>query len=338
MKAIIVGGGLISNAHVVAYKEKGVEIVAIVDPVKEKREEAMKQYGIKKGYETIAEALELKPDIASLCTPNHLHMPHAVQLLKAGVHVITEKPMARTVEECNKMIEAAEMSGKKLFVAHSKRFFPPHQRLIETIKKGALGKTVMVLSTFIGNEYARMNNPKNWKGDYEHSGGGVLIDNGSHMINMLLAALGPVEYVEAVGGKALIEPEHKAEDTAIVNMKFQNGTFGSLTVTFVAQANTFPEGYCGAGIRTEIIGEKGALCAGNGDQVFKFVENDGRVREAYKAISDVPVEYVSDPIEHFIDCLENGTEPLVTMYDGRDTLAVIEAAYQSIKEEKRIYL
>lgn len=337
MKAIVIGSGVISAAHIEPYQEKGVEIVAIVDPNKASREATMERYGIQNGFDTIEEALELKPDVASLCTPNCLHMPHAVQLLEAGVNVITEKPMARTVEECNKMIEAAEKSGKKLFVAHSQRFFPPHQRLLKTMKEGTLGKPVMVLSTFIGNEFERMNAPANWKGDQEHSGGGVLIDNGSHMINLLIGALGPVEYVESTDGRILIEPEHKAEDTSVVNLKFKNGALGTLAVTFVARASTFPAGYIGAGIRTEIITEKGAVCATNDKPVFKIVENSGTVKESYDNFDDIPIEYTG-AVAHFVDCLENGTEPFVTMYDGRDTIAVIEAAYQSAREGKRIYL
>lgn len=338
MKAIIVGGGVISEAHVEGYRARDVEIVAIVDPVKEARERAMARYGVANGFETIEEALALKPDVASLCTPNHLHAPHAIQLLEAGVNVIVEKPMARTVEECNAMIAAAEKSGKKLFVGHSQRFNPPHQLLLKNMKEGKLGKPVMAISTFIGNEYERMKQINNWKCDYEHSGGGVLIDNGAHMINLLLGAMGPVEYVECIDGKILIDYDHKGEDTSVVNLKFKNGAIGSLTVTFVARASGFPKGFCGAALRTDIIGELGAITAGNGDPAFTMVENFGQNRVEYTAVADIPLDMPTSPTAHFVDCLRTGAEPFVTMYDGRDTLAVIEAAYKSAREGKRIYL
>ena len=338
MKAVVVGAGVISEWHIGPYREKGVEVVAIVEPVQRARDAAMARFGIPHGFDTVEQALDLQPDIASLCTPNYLHMPHAVALLEAGVHVIVEKPMACTVAECDRMIAAAGKSGKMLFVAHSQRFVPAHQLMIQTARSGALGRPVMAITTFIGNEYGRMNAPENWKGDYEHSGGGVLIDNGSHIINLLLGILGPVKYVEASGERILIEYEHKAEDTAVVNLKFACGALATLSCTFVAQASAYPKGYGGAGIRTEIIGENGALYAGNGDPAFVFVDNSGANRIEYANAADIPASLPANPILHFIDCLRDGTEPFVTMHDGRDTIAVVEAAYKSAREGRRVYL
>ena len=338
MKAIIVGGGIISETHIEGYRARDVEIVAIVEPIKEVRERAMERCGTANGFETIEEALALKPDVASLCTPNHLHMPHAIQLLESGVNIIVEKPMARTVEECEKMIDAAEKTGKKLFVCHSQRVNPPHQMLLKVMKQDRLGKPVMVVSTFIGNEYSRMSQPNNWKCDYEHSGGGALIDNGAHMINLLLGAMGPVEYVECIDGKILINYEHKGEDSSVVNLKFKNGAIGSLTATFVARACTFPKDFCGAALRTDIVGELGAVTAGNGEPAFTMVENGGANRLEYASAADIPLNMPISAVAHFVDCLRTGAEPYVTMYDGRDTLAVIEAAYKSAREGKRIYL
>ncbi len=337
MKAIVIGSGVISSAHIEAYRKKGIEIASIVDPVREAREKAAETWGIPHTAATLEEALAYHPDVASLCTPNYLHAPHAVALLEAGVDVISEKPMARTVRECDAMIEAAERTGKRLFVAHSQRLYPPHQHLIDVMRAGTLGKPVMVISTFIGDEYRRMNDPANWKGDFEHSGGGVLIDNGSHMINMLLGAFGPVESVESIGTRALIQPEHKAEDTSVVNLKFRNGTVASLTVTFVARACSFPKGYCGCAIRTEVVAEKGFVTAGNGTPAFQIVDNEGNTLERYEKENEVPAPR-PNVLAHILDCIRDGSEPFVTMYDARETVRVIEAAYRSAREGVRVSL
>ena len=337
MKAIIIGSGVISGAHADAYRSRGIEIAAFVDPDKESRERAAREWGAARTAATLEEALAFEPDVASLCTPNYLHAPHAVKLLEAGVDVISEKPMARTVSECDAMIAAAERSGSRLFVAHSQRLYPPHQHLIDVMREGSLGKPVMILSTFIGDEYKRMNDPGNWKGDFEHSGGGVLIDNGSHMINMLLGAFGPVESVESIGSRALIRPEHKAEDTSVVNLKFRNGALATLSVTFVARACSFPKGYCGCAIRTEVIAENGFVSAGNCTPAFQIVKHDGTVLERFEKESDVPVPRPA-VLFHILDCIRDGTEPFVTMYDARETVRVIEAAYRSAREGIRVVL
>lgn len=336
MKAIIIGGGVISEAHAEAYINKGVEILAVVDPNRAAREACMARFSIPRGFETLEEALTLKPDVASVCTPNHLHMPQAIACLEAGVNVITEKPMARTAEECDKMIEAAERTGKKLFVGHSQRFNPFHQELIRTVRAGELGKSVMAVSTFYGNEYDRMNAPQNWKGDHEHSGGGVLIDNGAHMIDLLQAMYGPARYVEAVCDKRIIEPEHKAEDTASVLLTFENGMTASLTVTFVARACPFPQVFRGAAIRTEIIGEKASVLASNGNPSFIFTDNGKTVRREYHTAEEIPVSLPTSAVEHFLDCLRTGSEPFVTMYDGRRAVRTIEAAYRAAECGHRV--
>lgn len=338
MKAIVVGSGMICGAHIGPFQKKGVEIVALVDPNKANREATMERCGIKVGVDTIEEALQYKPDIASLCTPNHLHMPHAIQLMEAGVDVIVEKPMARTKDECDFMIATAERLGRKLFVAHSMRFGRPQQYLVDVIKSGKLGKPVLCMCSFIGNEYKRMSDPDLWKCDLEHSGGGVLIDNGSHMINMLLSMFGPVDYVESINGKVLIDMDHKGEDTAMVLFKFKNGVICNLAVTFVARAYTFPVGYCGAGIRFEVVTDQAAVSAGNCIPAYYAVDNAGQVIERYDNGDDAPAEYADGAVCHFIDCIREGKEPIVTMYDGRDVVVAIEAAYKSAKEGVRVYL
>ena len=335
-KGIVIGAGIISSAHIEGLQAAGVAVAAVVDPADDARRRIREQYRIPYGFAAWQEALALMPDVACICTPNDTHATLAVGLLDAGVPVICEKPMARTVAECDAMIAASRRNQCPLFIAQSQRFMPQHREMIRQLKAGAIGRPFLALSTFIGNEYRRMNDPLNWKCTPEHSGGGVIIDNGAHMIDLLGAAFGAAVSVEATVGRLVVEAENKAEDTALLNIHYQSGVVASLSLTFAARYSVYPEQYGGAGLRTEVFGTAGSLSCGNGTPPFVLVnERDGRRSfQASELAGDEPVS----PVVHFVACLREGREPIVTMEDGRETVRLAQAAYRSAREKRRVQL
>ena len=330
MKAVVLGAGVISGGHCGGMKSFGCEMLAIVDPIKANREKFKEEYGFKYAFADYHEALGLGADVVALCTPNAFHAPAAVDFLMDGADVICEKPMARTVSECDAMIAAAKKSGRRLFVSHSQQFQPMHRKMIDAVKSGALGRPFMANAQFIGDEFKRMNDPNNWKGTKDISGGGVLIDNGVHMINLLVAMFGKAKDVIAQCDRLVIEPDNKGEDTAEAVIRFENGVMAQVMVTFSAQQCAWPAWYCGAAHRVEVFGTKGSITTTNDLPNFQSFYDDG-TRERLNN-DDIPckMDY------YFLNCIKNGQESIITTEDARETVAIVEAAYKSAREGRMV--
>lgn len=252
--------------------------------------------------------------------------------MDAGKHVICEKPLARNLAEGRAIAAKSRETGCRAFIALNHRYQPQNQRMKEMLDAGDIGKPFMALSTFIGNEFARMNDPNNWKGTAERSGGGVLIDNGTHMIDLLRWWLGDVTAVTARCARLAISATNKEEDTAFVTLEFADGAMADLSLTFGAQYSTWPAGFCGAAIRTEIIGPGGALRAGNDDIALEAVSEG---RSAFRR-AEIRPKMPTSMHAHFAHCIRTGEEPLVTLEDGVAALEVVEAAYLSARENRRV--
>ena len=332
MRAAVLGAGVISGGHCGAFRDFGCEMVAIVDPIEANREKFKADFGFEHALADYHEALDMGIDVVALCTPNAFHCQAAVDFLKAGAHVICEKPMARTVKECDAMMAAAKESGKRLFISHSQQFQPMHRKMIDAVKAGDLGRPFMANAQFIGDEFKRMNNPNNWKGTKDISGGGVLIDNGVHMINLLVAMFGNARDVVAQCDRLVIEPENKGEDTAEIVVRFENGVMAQVMVTFSAQQCAWPAWYCGAAHRVEVFGTKGSITTTNDLPNFQsYYENGTRERLNN---DEIPC----DMNHYFLNCIVNGTESIITTEDARETVAIVEAAYKSAREGRRVSL
>ena len=293
---------------------------------------AKEEYGFEYAFADYHDALDLGIDVVAICTPNAFHVDAAVDFMKAGAHVICEKPMARNVEECDRMMAAAEKYGKRLFISHSQQFNPAHRKMIDGVKNGTIGKPFMAKAEFIGNEFLRMNDPKNWKGTWEVSGGGVLIDNGVHMINLLVAMFGKAKEVTAMCEKLVVEPANKAEDTAEVIILFESGVMAQVSVTFAARQCAWPAWYCGAAHRVEVMGTEGSVVTQNDLPNYQFVSADGTAEQLNSDQIDIDMSF------YFLKCLAENKESIITTEDARHTVAIVEAAYKSSREGRKVAL
>lgn len=333
----IVGAGIIANAHLKALQKiRDAQVVAIAEPEENKRMKLVQKFKIKKAFKDYRELLNLQDiDVIYICTPNHLHHPIAVDALIAGKHVICEKPLARTLKEAEEMIQTSKKTGKKLFIALNHRFNPVNQKVKELLQEGIIGAPFLTVSTFIGDEYERMKDSSNWKGTYEKSGGGVLIDNGTHIIDILRYFFGEVEAVTATCKNLLIQTKNKAEDTALLSIEFKNNVLAELSLTFSARYSTWPTGYRGAAIRIEIYGSEGAVRATN-EEVPLTVSKGNKIKRFN--YSDIKTSLPTDQNSHFIECILNNKDPIVTVEDGKAALEVVSAAYRSAREGRRVLI
>lgn len=223
----IIGCGRISKRHVEQMIQHG-KLVAVCDIIPEKADELAAIYNAK-AYYSVEELLkqETTLQVVSICTPNGLHAPHSISALKAGNHVLCEKPLCIDVEDGKMMIDAAEKAGKKLFVVKQNRYNPPVVFLKDLIVSGKLGK----IYSFQVNCF--WNRPPayytDWKGSKDLDGG-TLFTQFSHFIDLLYWLLGDVATVKTAG-KNFAHPKIEFEDTGVVLLEMESGAIGSLNYT-----------------------------------------------------------------------------------------------------------
>lgn len=368
IKVGVIGCGIIAQkGHLPWYWENPkAEILAVCSIIEKEAKETAERWGAKYWFTDYRELLKMKEiDAISICTPVWLHKEIAVAAAKAGKHILCEKPMARTVEECNEMIEAAERAGISLMVGFTKRFNPGFQKIKEIIDKGLIGKVFHLdihwnLYFPPGSRQARI------FCEEERVGGGVILDNCCHYIDTFRWFLNSeVETVFAEVSKVI--PERIYEDQAVLILRFRNGATSILDMGFnrveYVEKSAWDKVPDYAPQFTEIgfiYGKEGTiyfdaptfesveavnirayLLKGKGCELGGWHEIETPVvRQPGGPLS--PVEVRSYPfkreIDHFIDCIINKKKVSVSGKDGKITLEVIKAAYESSKTGKRIKL
>lgn len=336
IRVAFIGGGVIFDGHVASLLEnERVDVVGVADISEMVRNRIAKKFGLRKIVSNYEELLsDPGIDLIYVCAPHYLHYSITLDSFRASKHVICEKPMAMNAKEADEMIRESKRAGKRLFIAENHRFIPRNRKTKDLIEKGKIGKPFLCLSCFIGNEIERMSDSNNWKGTKGKSGGGVIIDNGSHLIDTLYYFFGRIETVNAYGGKLAIKAKNKEEDTALISLQFKTGIIANIALTFAAKYNSFPNNYCGAGIRNDIYGTKGSLHITNDRETPLTLIN----KEKYQSFTtdDMSTGFSIDMDSHFIDCLLWDKEPLITVEEERDVMSVIDACYQSMKEGRKV--
>ena len=249
LRIAMIGCGGISDLHfrtLAGFHD--VEVVAAVDVRPERLEWAREKHGILAGFTDWKEMLKtIKPDAVDVCTPNAVHAPAVIDALNAGCHATTEKPMAMTPKESQKMIDAAKRNKKKLAVGFQYRFHPTTRFLAQARDEGEFGKVM-----FVKCEALRRRGIPNWGvfGQKDKQGGGPMIDIGVHVIEMAHYVMGSPKPIAASGStwtyhgnkpSAIASQwpnwDHKTytvEDLAIGQIRFDNGAILQIEASFVA--------------------------------------------------------------------------------------------------------
>ncbi|MFI3115441.1 MAG: Gfo/Idh/MocA family oxidoreductase [Clostridia bacterium] len=286
-----------------------------------------------------AEMLEREDiDIVAICTPSGLHYEQTIQAGKAKKHVICEKPIDIEVAKAEEMTRVCKENGVTFSVIFQHRFDGSTVAVRKAIEEGHLGKLLWGSSRSIlyrdANYYSTP-----WRGTWEYDGGGVLINQAIHTIDLLLEFFGPVKSVSAKC-RRLLHHEIEAEDTAVASIEFANGCLGSI------EASTA----CYPGIYSELslFGEKGSVVIKNDKLVYYKLEG-GNV----SYLDDVLIseEELNAPkgakiadrshttqFKNVVDAILAGKEPLVTGKSATNSLELIKAIYKSSDEKREIYL
>ncbi len=265
-------------------------------------------------------------DAVLIATPHDTHQRLTVMAAKAGKHIFCEKAMARTVDECRVMIEAAELHGVKLMVGHKRRLRPEYARLAEIVHSGQLGKPVAATVTgFHYSDYYR-----GWWSEKGRSGG-ELHCAGVHDLDFLRFLMGDVQTVFAVEGPR-ISSEHDWPDSILVSLQFLSGAVGSLQVAFNYQMLSFQNSFA-----TRIACEKGSALY-DPEQIAVVWQEFGGERQEMKFSDYGYNEAYRLELKNFVEWVQQDTKPILTAENGLRCVELMQAAYQSAADGKPIHL
>ena len=335
----LVGCGRIAKRHsdlLGTGQIAGAKLAAVCDVVTEKAQRVGDAYSVP-FYDDMHRMMRSEAiDVISVLTESGRHAQNVVDLAQYGKHIVVEKPMSLTLDSADAMIRACDRAGIKLFVVKQNRFHVPVMKLREAIERGRFGKLVM------GTVRVRWCRPQSyydqdsWRGTWALDGG-VLANQASHHIDLLEWMLGDVQSVFAMGATALANIE--AEDTAVVVLQFRNGALGVIEATTA----TRPRDLEGS---ISILGEGGTVEIGgfavNEMKTWDFAEtesSDAHVRSEFSVNPPNVYGFGHQAYyEHVVDCIVNDKQHLVDGLEGRKSLELINAIYESIETGKRIPL
>lgn len=339
LKFALVGCGRIAKRHSELLgmdQIKGAKLVAACDIDLPKAKAIGDQFDIPYFSDMHQMIQEVPCDVVVILTESGNHAKHAVELAKHGKHIVVEKPMALTLEDADAMIRACDLAGAKLFVVKQNRFNIPVVKLREALEQRRFGKLVL------GTVRVRWCRPQEyydqapWRGTWAQDGG-VLTNQASHHVDLLEWMMGEVESVFAKGTTALARIE--AEDTAVVTLKFRNGALGIIEATTA----TRPKDLEGS---ISILGEGGTVEIGgfavNKMKTWSFVDKqagDDDVMEQYSVNPPSVYGFGHQAYyEHVVDCIANNKQHLVDGLQGRKSLELINAIYESMETGKEVFL
>lgn len=340
----IVGIGMIAEFHAKAIMEmNGGKLVACYSRSPEKAARFAEQYSCT-GYSSYREFLAHEDlDIVTICTPSGLHLAPTLAAVEAGKHVIVEKPIEVSLTRCDAMIEAAERNNVLLAGIFPSRFHEVAGAIRKAVEDRRFGKITLgdaYVKWYRSQEYY---DDGGWKGTWKYDGGGALMNQSIHAIDLLQWYMGPVQSVQAVTG-ILAHERIEVEDTAVAVLRFANGALG-----VIEGATTVYPGFLK---RIEISGIRGSVVLEEEDlRLWQFEEEgpeDEKIRDSFMAKTRTGGG-ASDPsaigfhghqrqFEDFCRALERGGSPLVDGREARKSVEIILAIYKSAKTGKKINL
>ncbi|MBQ9874291.1 MAG: Gfo/Idh/MocA family oxidoreductase [Thermoguttaceae bacterium] len=332
----IIGCGMISRFHARAIREIGAELVACYDQIPAAASKVASEFGCK-AYEDF-EAFLADPEIqiVTIGTPSGAHLEPAVAAARAGKHVIVEKPLEVDVERCDRIIDACDKAGVTLSTVFPSRFHQSSQQMKKAIEAGRFGKKTLgdaIVKWYRTQEYY---DGGAWRGTWKLDGGGALMNQAIHSVDLLLWLMGDVEEVVALTG-LVAHKNIEVEDVCVASLRFKSGALGLLEATTAA--------YPGYLKRIEIHGDKGSAVIEEEDIIkWDFAESldeDAAIRESMAnrlsggggAADPAAIGHQAHAkqFKNVLEAIETGTKPLIDGREGRKSVETICAVYESAK-------
>jgi UDP-N-acetyl-2-amino-2-deoxyglucuronate dehydrogenase len=332
----IVGCGRISQYHVDAIgKVEGLTLAAVCDIDAARAEATGENAGVPwfTSLDTMLKDAEL--DIVAVCTPSGLHPEHGIAAARAGKHVVSEKPMALSLEGADALIAACDKAGTKLFVVKQNRLNPPIQLLKRAVERGRFGRIFMANVTVRWQRPAEYYEAEKWRGTWQYDGGAIM-NQASHYVDLIQWLVGPVESVMAKTATQARKIE--AEDSGAAVMRFESGAIGVIEVNVL----TYPRNYEGS---ITLIGETGTVRIGgtsvNKVEHWSFAEydDDDKLVETGVINTNPPTVYGFGHEGYYrnvVAVLRGKGTADTDGREGRKSLALILAIYESAQTGKDV--
>jgi predicted dehydrogenase len=352
VRTALVGCGKVGTVHARALRDLPLsDFVAVCDSDPGRAATFAQQYGTRAFTDVDSLLRDAQPQALLVCTPHPLHAGPVIRAAAAGVHALVEKPLAATLAHCDAMLEASRKAGTRLGVVSQRRFYEPVQRMKAAIAAGKIGTPVLgVFEMFSWRDEAYYRSDP-WRGQWATEGGGVLVNQSPHQLDLLQWFMGEIEEVSGCWAN-LNHPTIEVEDTALAMIRFKNGGLGSV-VTSLSQRP-------GLWTRVHVHGASGASVGVETDRGATFVAGVSEVAEPpLNDLWTIPGEehllatfqaedrarfhqinatshYHAVQIEDFLQAILDDRPPLVTGQDGRVVVEMFTAVYRSNQERRPI--
>jgi predicted dehydrogenase len=310
----LVGCGRISQAYVEAIGQMdGVELAAVID-TRSDAANAVAEANKAEAYTDLSEFAQADIDAAIVCSPPVYHRDAALTLLDAGVHVLCEKPFATTYSDAQAMVDAANRTKLTLMMASKFRYAEDVIRAKSMVSSGMLGDVLFYDNCFSGV----VNMRDRWNSNPAISGGGVLIDNGTHSVDVVRYLLGPIESVFAFAGKRVAGLD--VEDTVTVTFRTVDQVMGTIRLSWSVQVDS--------ATYIDMTGTEGALRVGWKGSDYK---RNGNAQWVAFGTGYDKIAAFRNQVDNFVQTCRGAEPPRITKEEGLSSVAVVEAAYASLE-------
>lgn len=347
-RTAIIGCGKVAHIHAGALTALGEsEFVAVCDQDETRARAFAAQYQVQ-AYADVADMVQASEiEAVIVCTPHPMHAETAVIAMQHGAHVLVEKPLASSLIDCDKMILAADGAGVKLGVMSQRRLYPPVQRVKQAIETGRIGKPILGVVMMYGWRDQAYYQSDHWRGTWKGEGGGVLVNQAPHQLDLLHWFMGPIDELFGYWGN-LNHPYIEVEDTAVATLRFKNGALGAIVVSNSQKPGLFGKvhihGENGASIGVQTDG--GAMFIAGMSEILEPPRNDlwtvpGEEmlldemlladREKFEQI-DITNHYHLLQDQDFLRAIIDDRAPMVTGRQGRVAVEIFTAIYRSQRD------
>lgn len=331
LKVAIIGSGGISDAHIKAYQKfpDRCQITAIVDLYPEKAQKKAAAYNLDipvyQDHQSLLDAQQV--DLVSICTPPFAHAQATIDSLRAGAHVLAEKPMATSLAECDQMIAAARESGRLLSIVAQNRYKTPLMKLKQVLDSGLIGKLVYArIDSFWwrGSHYYDLW----WRGTWEKEGGGCTMNHAVHHIDLFQWMAGQPTEVRAVIAN-LAHDNSEVEDFSTAVFRFPDGALGQVSASLV---------HHGEDQQFVFQGERAMVAIPWQVKASRQMENgfpepdpqtEAEIRAYYESLPDLEYTDHDGQVANMLNAIAGDEQLLIDGHAGRSTLELVTAIYQS---------
>ena len=294
----------------------GAELVAVADLSEERGKAASQEYGVPwyRDYKEMLRRDDL--DVAVVCVPSGLHGEVGIECARAGKHVLCEKPLEITVEKCRAIVDACRGAGVRLGVGFQNRFNPAVRRVKKVIDEGRLGRLLIGEARLKWYRTQEYYDQGGWRGTWRLDGGGALMNQAVHSIDLLQWFAGRVRTV--LGHWATLNHRIETEDTGMGILRFENGAVGTIFATTCSNPNL--------GTEIALHGTDGTIILRDGKVATAALKG---VEDAAAYIESIPLSGPNDLIQDMVEAVRTGRDPWITGEDASHSVEIVTGIYES---------